>query len=218
VTRVTLSEGEAGSIRVVDDLVIDIDWRRRLRTIAPRRQGLALIGLTGVVVVAGLMVWARPAPPRIAPPMRSEAPGESGPSLLLVHVAGAVRRPGLYELPAGSRVADAIESAGGPRLRADLDALNLAAPVVDGGKVDVPRRGELAPSTPSPGPSGASPVSLNAADAAALESIPGIGPVTAQAIIAARDSLGGFDSLEQLLEVDGIGPATFESIRAYVTL
>jgi competence protein ComEA len=101
-------------------------------------------------------------------------------------------------------------------MRADLDALNLAALLVDGGKVDVPLQGEAVAAPPPPGGGGV--VSLNAADAIALETIPGIGPVTAQAIIATRESLGGFDSLDQLLDVDGIGPATFESIRPYITL
>jgi competence protein ComEA len=133
-------------------------------------------------------------------------------------VAGAVRRPGLYEFPAGARVADAVETAGGPARRADLDALNLAALLIDGSKIDVPVTGETATlPTASAAPSPAT-VALNSADQAALETVPGIGPVTALAIIDERDRLGGFDSIEQLLEVDGIGPSTLESIRPYLIL
>jgi competence protein ComEA len=129
-----------------------------------------------------------------------------------------VRAPGLYELPEGARVADAIEAAGGPRRGADLDLLNLAEALVDGIKVEVVRTGE----TPVPAAAGsaeASPlVNVNTADAVMLETIPGIGPVTAAAIIAHREASGSFESVEELLEVQGIGPATLESLRAYVTV
>lgn len=144
--------------------------------------------------------------------------------MVFVHIAGAVHEPGLYEFPAGARVADAVESAGGPTRRADLDALNLAEVLVDGTKVDVVRIGEAAPATgPATGPPGAAPtdaapIPLNSADQAALETIPGIGPVTALAILNHREEIGSFGSLEQLLDVDGIGPATFEAIRSYLTI
>ena len=147
-------------------------------------------------------------------------------NVILVHVAGAVHRPGLYEMPEGARIADAIELARGPRPVADLDALNLAEPLVDGQKIDVPKRGQSTASTTSAttAPGVAPPtattamVNLNTADQVALEAIPGIGPVTATAIIAYRTEIGQFDSFEQLLEVTGIGPATLESMRPYVTL
>ena len=137
-----------------------------------------------------------------------------------MHVAGAVRRPGLYEFPSGARVADAISTAGGPAAGADLSQLNLAELLVDGSKIQVPRRGRAAPAVgaaPSPTPS-ALTVDLNSADQAALETIPGVGPVTALAILQHRDEIGGFQSFEQLLDVDGIGPATLEAIRPYVTI
>jgi competence protein ComEA len=118
-------------------------------------------------------------------------------------------------------VADAIEAAGGATRRADLDLLNLAEPLVDGYKVGVLERGAESPAPPSapaaPGAPGGA-VALNSADQAALETIPGIGPVTAAAILAYRDEAGPFSSVEQLLEVSGIGPATLESVRPYVTL
>lgn len=120
-------------------------------------------------------------------------------------------------------MADAVESAGGATRRADLDLLNLAELLVDGTKVDVLRAGDApAPASSAAvtgeGHAAAAPIPLNSADQALLETIPGIGPVTATAIVTHREEIGGFDSLEQLLDVDGIGPATFESIRAYLTL
>ena len=140
----------------------------------------------------------------------------------MVHVAGAVHRPGLYELSAGARVADALRAARGPLRRADVDSLNLAEPVVDGAKVEVPVRGSAAPGTvpavvPSASPSVAV-VDLNIADAAALETIPGVGPVTAAAILEYRTEIGSFTSVDQLLEVSGIGPVTLENLRPYVTV
>jgi competence protein ComEA len=138
-------------------------------------------------------------------------------------VAGAVRRPGLYKVASDARVADAVRAAGGPTPRADLDALNLAEPLVDGTKIDVLQRGEVAPpgAGVTPAPEGAAPaalIPLNSADQAALESIPEVGPVTALAILEYRTEIGGFSSIDQLLEVSGIGPATLEAIRPYVTL
>jgi competence protein ComEA len=151
----------------------------------------------------------------------SESPSDGLETALYVHVAGAVRRPGLYELPEGTRVADALDAAHGALPRADLDLINLAEPVTDGVQVYVPRRGE---SSVQPG-SAASPaagdsvlVDINSADQAALESIPGIGPVKGAAILEYRESVGRFESVEELLEVNGIGPATLESMRAYVTV
>jgi competence protein ComEA len=179
----------------------------------------AVSGVVVALVVAGLVWWSRGAPATIAPPAVSPAtPTASQAGVIFVHVAGAVRRPGLYELPPGTRVADAIESAGGARRTGDLDALNLAQIVADGMKITVSRRG-----APSSGvQSGESPVvdaiSLNSADQALLEEVPGIGPVTAAAIIEHRTRIGTFESLDQLLDVTGIGPATLESIRSYLTL
>jgi competence protein ComEA len=142
---------------------------------------------------------------------------------MFVHVAGAVRAPGLYTLPEGSRVADAIEAARGATTSADLGAINLAELVVDGAKIDVPRRGETpeaaATVAPTTGSSDApQTIDLNSADAAALETIPGIGPVRAAAIVQHRDDNGPFATVDALLEVSGIGPATLESVRPYVTV
>jgi competence protein ComEA len=133
---------------------------------------------------------------------------------LVVHVAGAVRRPGVYRMPVGSRVDDAVSRAGGAAPRAQLEAINLAARLADGQQVVVPERapgGGIA----SLGPGGEEgPISLGTATAEQLEEIEGIGPVTAAAIVAFRDENGGLSSIDQLDQVSGIGPATMESLRA----
>jgi competence protein ComEA len=117
-------------------------------------------------------------------------------------------------------VVDAIDAAGGAKPGADLDAINLAELLVDATKIEVPKVGE-AP-LPAVAGAGSSPatvvVNLNSADQAALETIPGIGPVTATSILMYRDEVGSFSSVDQLLEVDGIGPATLESLLPYVTI
>jgi competence protein ComEA len=143
-------------------------------------------------------------------------PGEE----LVVDVAGKVRRPGIAVLPAGSRVVDALEAAGGARRGVDLTALNLARPVVDGEQILVgvaPAAG-VAGTLDSPVPGGEALVNLNTADQAALDTLPGVGPVTADAILAWRDSNGGFTSVDELLEVDGIGEATLADLAPLVTL
>jgi competence protein ComEA len=198
-----------------------------MRTIeVGRRPPTAVLGAAAIAAVAlfgavALYLAAGGAQaPVIAPPAVSVAPtGSPSATAVIVHVAGRVASPGVYELPVGSRVADAIEAAGGPLRDAAVDALNLAEVLVDGARIEVPGRGASpVDAVPAPASSGAPVVGLNAADQAQLESIPGIGPVTASAILAHRAEIGGFTSLEQLLEVSGIGPATFESIRPYVTL
>lgn len=199
-------------------------WRERLELLAGRRrESLLVAGLVAAMVFGSMATWARGARPLIAPPARATpSPGISivPTGVLIVHVAGAVEDPGIVELPPGSRVADAIAEAGGAAPRADLDMLNLAALVTDGAQILVPQRG--AASLPSPSPPPGSPqaatVDLNSADQTVLETVPGLGPVKAGAIIAYRTEIGGFDSIDQLLEVSGIGPATLESIRPFVSL
>lgn len=138
---------------------------------------------------------------------------------LAVHVAGAVARPGLYHLPAGARVADGLAVAGGKLPRADLDRLNLAARLVDGQKILVTRRGDpVPPPEPAPGgesssPAAGEPIDLNTADQAALDSLPGIGPATARAIIEERTRRGGFRSPRDLLRVPGIGEGRFARLK-----
>jgi competence protein ComEA len=129
---------------------------------------------------------------------------------VVVHVAGAVGRPGVYRLPIGARVTDAVRRAGGFDAGADRDAINLAARLSDGQQVVVPGHGTTA--TPAGG--GTGPVSLGSATVEQLDQIEGIGPVTAQKIIEFRDQHGGLSSIDQLDEVDGIGPSTMETLRA----
>jgi competence protein ComEA len=130
---------------------------------------------------------------------------------VVVHVAGAVTRPGVYRLPAGSRVTDAVRRAGGFARGANRDAINLAARLSDGQQVVVPRPG-VAATSGAGGQTG--PVSLGSATVDQLDEIEGIGPVTAQKIIEFRDQHGGLSSIDQLDEVDGIGPATMETLRS----
>ena len=198
--------------------------------VSDRRSAVLAAALVALLAVGGSFVALRASPARIAPPSTYEAWTPNGsPSaaalgdVVMVHVAGAVKHPGLYPLAAGARFADAVAAAGGPTAQADLHSLNLAQLALDGTKVEVPMRGKHgAPGMAvDPAPTtAASPavLSLNSADQAGLETIPGIGPVTAAAILQHRDEIGGFTSLEQLLDVSGIGPATYESMRDFVSL
>lgn len=134
---------------------------------------------------------------------------------VVVDVTGAVARPGVYRLPAGARVTDAVERAGGASGGALLEAINLAARLADGQQVVVPKRGPAG--TPLAAGAGAGeegPISLGTATVEQLDTIDGIGPVTAQDIVEFRDEHGGLSSIDQLDQVSGIGPATMESLRA----
>ena len=137
---------------------------------------------------------------------------------LVVHVVGAVRRPGLYRLADGARIADAVRRAGGATRRADLSLVNLAAPVSDGTQVVVPRRAPPAPAgegSRDPGPT-AGPVHLNTATVEQLDELPGVGPVTAQKIVEYREQHGAFSSVDDLDAIPGIGPARLEQLRELV--
>jgi len=158
-------------------------------------------------------------PPARAPQVLKSAPALA--PLLVVDVAGAVRRPGLYRLRDGARMADAVRRAGGPTRRAETGAINLAAPLVDGMQVVVPERGTAASAAAS-GSSGGAPgqgvrVSLSSATVQQLDSLPGIGPVTAQKIVDWRTAHGPFRSVDALDEVPGIGPARIGQLRDLVT-
>lgn len=152
-------------------------------------------------------------------PTSTTAPG------IVVHAAGAVAVPGLHDLPAGARVADVLAAAGGPVAGADLDRVNLAAPVADGERVWFPRMGEEPPPV-AVGSGGAGsgsgtaaasgPVDLNTADVAALDALPGIGPSIAAAIVEHRERAGPFRSVEDLLDVPGIGEAKLAQLRDLV--
>ena len=237
-------------------------WRDQLAGLAesfdvsPRR---LLVGAVALVCI-GIVGWRLLAPP--APPAEMRLPfaqpsavgnGGSGPSSdagagtgrsegtattavateVVVHVAGAVVSPGVRRLPPGSRVIDAVDAAGGALADADLPRINLAAPLVDGQQVYVPKPGEQPPlaagaGVPEPttggaaaGPGGSVPgalVDLNTATAEQLDTLPGVGPSTAAAIIAHRDQNGPFTSVDQLLDVRGIGEAKLEQLRDLVSV
>lgn len=170
-------------------------------------------------------------PPRAGPATAGTAGGHG--SEVLVHVAGQVAEPGVVVVADGSRVADVIERAGGATRQAELDAVNLARVVVDGEQVYVPAAGEAgsgqlgageagapgggAPAAGAGGPAPGGVVDLNGADQAALETLPGVGPAIAQRILEWRAANGGFHTVDELIEVSGIGPATMERLRPLVT-
>ncbi len=140
-----------------------------------------------------------------------------------VDVSGRVRRPGVVTLPAGARVIDALHEAGGARPHADLDSVNLARVLADGEQIVIGRRGAsaatgMAASAAATQPATGSLVNLNTATEEQLESLSGVGPVTAQKILAWRTAHGSFSSLDELLEVDGIGPKTLAELAPHLTL
>lgn len=153
-------------------------------------------------------------------PEQDQASGQAevtGLSPVVVHVAGAVAAPGVYELPEGARVHDAVLAAGGPVSGADVDQLNLAALLADGQKVYVPHEGERVPDL---GESASQPLilSLNRASAQELEALPGIGPVLAGRIVAYRAANGPFRHVDDLINVSGIGPKLLEQLRPHLRL
>jgi competence protein ComEA len=138
---------------------------------------------------------------------------------VVVHVVGAVASPGLYHLDEGSRVDDAIRKAGGATPKAALDLVNLASPVADGQQVLVPKKGESTAAAGSGAPAAAGQrVHLNSATLEQLDSLPGVGPVTAQGILEYRTEHGAFQSVEELDAVPGIGPARLERLKELVDL
>ena len=165
---------------------------------------LALLAVAGRTLAGAGAASEQPSQALVAEPAAA-APK------LVVHVAGAVRRPGLYRLVEGKRVADAVARAGGATAPADTAAINLAAPLADGMQVLVPRR-----VAGGGGKAAGGRVSLNSATAAELDALPGIGPVTAQKILDYRAEHGGFRSVEDLDAIPGIGPARVEQLRDVV--
>jgi competence protein ComEA len=138
---------------------------------------------------------------------------------VIVHVVGAVRRPGVYRLPSWVRLAAALRRAGGATARADLQGVNLAAKVADGQQVVVPARVAGATRTAAPGTAAAvQPVSLNNATVEQLDELDGIGPATAQKILDYRQEHGGFGSVDDLKQVSGIGPKRFEALKEKVRM
>ena len=206
---------------------------------------LAVLALGGTLLVGRQGAGV---PPRVAAPPGTVEPGEPGAApvepgagapaapagvpggvtapaamRIVVHVVGAVRRPGLYSLPEGSRANDAVRRAGGATARADLEAIDLAAPIADGQQVAVPRHGQLAPGgaalpAASAGAAPAAPVHLNTATVEQLDALPGIGPATAQKIIDHRQEHGAFRSVDELDAIPGFGVKKIDQLRKLVTL
>ena len=179
----------------------------------PRALVLAAAALVLLVVAGRTLAGAGTATSQPAAALVPE-PATAAPKLV-VHVAGAVRRPGLYRLAEGKRVADAVARAGGATAPADTAAINLAAPLADGMQVVVPRRVPGAAVAAGQAPAGR--VSLGSATADQLDALPGVGPVTAQKIVDYRATHGGFRSVEDLDAIPGIGPARVEQLRELVT-
>lgn len=229
-----------------------VDVRRRVADLLDSladRLGIApatlVVGAVAVAAAAisGWWAFATPTPPPVEQVLprvdtivgapESDPPGVArtdddpvDPTTIVVHVDGAVRRPGVHELPAGARVIDAIDAADGLTGEADRARLNLAAPLGDGQRVWVPIAGEEEPPVVGPDGGGATagaeiddgPIDLNRADQAALETLPGIGPSIAGAIIEHRTREGPFGRVEDLLEVSGIGPARLAQLEPLVTV
>jgi competence protein ComEA len=183
-----------------------------------RRRVLAVGVVALLVLVVAGKVLLRPARPVVPPPVRVSAAASHAPApMLFVNIVGAVRRPGLYRLKDGSRVADAVSRAGGPTPKAQIELVNLAARIADGEQIVVPRRGLASPSaTASGGAVAAGPMHLNSATLEQLDALPGVGPVTAQKILDYRQQHGAFGSVDELDAIAGIGPARLEQLRGLV--
>lgn len=206
----------------------------------PGRRGVRVLAVVAALVVLGAAAfawWSRPQPEPVptqlsatGPPLgpaaapADPAPADPAAAELVVAVSGMVREPGLVRLPPGSRVADAIEAAGGALPDADLDHLNLARRLTDGELVTVgippPPVGPPAGGSAGPGaaPGTGAKVNVNTATQAELETLPGIGPALAQRIIAYRTEHGGFGSVEELRDVSGIGEVRFAELQDLVTV
>ena len=147
---------------------------------------------------------------------------DASPRKVVVHVVGAVREPGLYTLAEGSRIDDAVRRAGGPRPKAALELVNLAAPVADGQQVVVPAQSGAAAAPAAAGSvsdgAAGGPVHVNTATLEELDALPGVGPVTAQKILDYRAAKGAFSSVDELDAVPGIGPARLEQLKPLVQL
>ena len=192
---------------------VDLSALSRRRAIAGALLLIAALFVAGRYFVgAGTAHEAAP-----ASSTAGELSAEPAPRLV-VHVVGAVRRPGLYRLAHGARIDDALRRAGGATRRADLSLVNLAAPISDGTQVVVPKRAPPAPAAGSPpaaaeeAPAGG-PVHLNTATVEQLDELPGVGPVTAQKIVEYREQHGAFSSVDDLDAIPGIGPARLEQLR-----
>jgi len=191
------------------------EWLERYRAIL-------FFGLVLVVLAAVLLFQAlKPSPQPILLSTSTPEPAPqftATPQPLRVYISGAVQQPDVYALAPGSIVKDALLAAGGPASDADLDRINLASPLADGQQIYVPRLGEesVPVQPPSRLPASGGKVNINTADTASLETLPGIGPALAQRIVDFRQASGPFESIEEVMEVSGIGPGIFEKIRELI--
>jgi competence protein ComEA len=189
----------------------------------PRSQLAAYVALAVIIGLLGARYvraaggpQAGPVPPSARPGAVEVRPGGRG---AVVHVAGAVRRPGVYSLGPGARVQDAVRRAGGPRRSANVDAVNLAAKVADGQQIVVPTKAPAAVGAaiaPAPGEAPSAPVSLGSATLEQLQTLDGVGPATAEKILAYRSEHGGFRSVDDLANVPGIGPKKLAAMKPHV--
>ena len=184
----------------------------------PRTQTALYVATAVAVVLLGSRYAGRDEPPTpAAPPVRVE---RARPATALVHVAGAVRRPGVYSVKPGARIDDAVRQAGGATARADLSAVNLAAKVEDGRQVLVPERAPRGAPAAAAGPGSPTtpgqPVNLNTATLEQLDTLTGVGPATAQKILDFREERGGFGSVDELAQVPGIGEKRLASLKEQV--
>lgn len=182
-----------------------------------------LLGVVVGLLLGGLLYLSTRAPSA----QKVELLPSSTPEPVSVYITGAVERPGVYQVPRNSRLVEVIAAAGGLREGADITQINLAQKVEDGQRIDIPGTGEFPTPqlviggkgllvTPTLPPGGL--VNINTADAALLETVPGIGPTIANRIIAYREANGPFQKVEDLLKVSGIGPKTLEKIKPYLTV
>jgi competence protein ComEA len=182
------------------------------------RRLLAVALLAAVVLV---VAWrhssaANGTPVLQVPPVAHRAPAPVADKRLVVDVVGAVRRPGLVRLPSGSRVAGAVAAAGGLARNAGRSGVNFAAPVADGQQIVVPARGAAGAAAAGGGAAASGPVSLSSATTEQLDTLPGIGPVTAEKIVAYRQQHGAFHSVEELDAISGIGTARITELKGLV--
>ena len=220
-------------LRELRDWVDELACRAGLDGLRSAGRRLSVVALVGVACFAAVTLLSGASTPAGG----AEAPGGVGPApsgasreassttsavlaTVTVHVVGEVRRPGVYELPGGARAVDAVVAAGGLLGDAEQSAVNLARVVADGEQIAVPRQGEAASGMGSAvgGVAAAGgKVDLNSASEAQLDTLPGVGPATAQKIVADRTANGPFRRVDDLMRVPGIGPAKFESLKDLVS-
>jgi competence protein ComEA len=196
-----------------------------------KQRGYLILGAVLILITGGVIGYLTPRPQKTSAPIvvstplpTPTLPPTRTPPPIRVYVSGAVRQPAVYEFPRGSIIQDAVSAAGGPADDADLDQINLALELQDQQQIHVPRQGE---SNPPPAVSGGgsgsgettgTPININTATAAELEMLPGIGSKRAQQIVEYREANGPFATIEEIQNVQRIGPATFEGFKVLITV